>query len=75
MIPQFRVLLIVSNSIDGLTQPEAIWFGKVLQARPALLEQVPKSVLNIISDSIGDSVDVQDRDPERFKDKPLNFFN
>jgi hypothetical protein len=62
------------NSIDGLTQVEAVWFGKVLQARPALLKQVPKNVLSIISDSNGDSIDLQERDPESFKDEPLRFF-
>jgi hypothetical protein len=64
----------MSNSIDGLTQPEAIWFGKVLHARPELQEQLPMNVLNIMLDSIGDSLDLQDRDPEKFRDRPLQFF-
>jgi hypothetical protein len=57
-----------------LTQIEAGWFGKVLQARPALLEKVSRNVLNIISDSLGDSLDLRERDPESFRAMPLSFF-
>jgi hypothetical protein len=45
-----------------------------MQARPSLKEQMPKNVLNIISDSFTDTIDLRERDPESFKDRPLGFF-
>ena len=68
-----EVLLIAVNSIDGLTLDEAAWFGEVLQARPALLEQVPKTVLDLISDSITHDLQIRERDPDSFRDRPLHF--
>ncbi|CAN9250897.1 unnamed protein product [Alternaria alternata] len=62
------------KDIEGLTQAEAVWFGKVLQARPGLLEQVPKTVLDLLSDSLFEAVDVCDRDASSFRDRPLRFF-
>ncbi|CAN9183713.1 unnamed protein product [Alternaria alternata] len=50
------------KDIEGLTQAEAVWFGKVLQARPGLLEQVPKTVLDLLSDSLFEAVDLRERD-------------
>lgn len=69
-----RVLLVTANSIEGLTQAEAVWFGKVLQARPGLLEQVPKTVLDLLSDSLFEAVDLCERDASSFRDRPLRFF-
>ena len=63
-----------ANSIEGLTQAEAVWFGKVLQARPGLLEQVPKTVLDLLSDSLFEAVDLRERDASSFRDRPLRFF-
>jgi hypothetical protein len=68
------VLLVTANSIEGLTQAEAIWFGKVVQARPGLLEQVPKTVLDLLLDSLFEAVDVCERDASSFRDRPLRFF-
>ena len=67
-------LLMTANSIDGLTQAEAVWFGKVLQARPGLLDQVPKAVLDLLSDSLTNDLDLRGRDSSSFRDKPLRFF-
>ncbi|EDU47797.1 predicted protein [Pyrenophora tritici-repentis Pt-1C-BFP] len=47
---------------------EAVWFGKVLQARPELLDPVPKTVLDLISDSLTHDLDLQERDAESFRD-------
>jgi hypothetical protein len=68
------LLLIVVSSIDGLTVAEAVWFGQVLQARPELLDPVPKTVLDLISDSLTHDLDLQDRDAKSFRDRPLQFF-
>ncbi|CAN9280559.1 unnamed protein product [Alternaria alternata] len=62
------------KDIEGLTQAEAAWFGKVLQARPGLLEQVPKTVLDLLSDSLFEAVDLRERDASSFRDRPLRFF-
>ena len=62
------------NSIDGLTLVEAAWFGEALQARPELLEQVPKNVLDLISNSLTCDLDLRERDPDSFRDRPLQFF-
>ncbi|CAN9356145.1 unnamed protein product [Alternaria alternata] len=62
------------KDIEGLTQAEAVWFGKVLQARPGLLEQVPKTVLDLLSDSLFEAVDLRERDASSFRDRPLRFF-
>ena len=62
------------NSVDGLTLDEAAWFGEVLQARPELLEQVPKTVLDLISDNLTYDLDIRERDPDSFRDRPLQFF-
>jgi hypothetical protein len=67
-------LLIVANSVDELTLDEAAWFGEVLQARPELLEPVPKTVLDLISNSLTHDLDIQERDPDSFRDRPLQFF-
>jgi hypothetical protein len=69
-----ELLLILVNSIDGLKPEEAAWFGEVLQARPELLEPVPKTVLDLISNSLTQDVDLQERDADSFRDKPLQFF-
>jgi hypothetical protein len=45
-----------------------------LQARPGLLEQVPKTVLDLLSDSLSDVLDLQERDASSFRDRPLRFF-
>ncbi|CAN9242999.1 unnamed protein product [Alternaria alternata] len=62
------------KDIEGLTQAEAVWFGKALQARPGLLEQVPKTVLDLLSDSLFEAVDLRERDASSFRDRPLRFF-
>ncbi|CAN9218333.1 unnamed protein product [Alternaria alternata] len=62
------------KDIEGLTQAEAVWFGKVLQARPGLLEQVPKTVLDLLSDSLFEAVNLRERDASSFRDRPLRFF-
>lgn len=62
------------NSIDGLTVAEAVWFGQVLQARPELLDPVPKTVLDLISDSLTHDLNLQNRDADKFRDRPLQFF-
>lgn len=72
--PAREFLLTSGNSIEGLTEIEAAWFGKLLQARPALLDRVPSTVLDMISDSLTDVVDLRERDPESFKNRPLHFF-
>jgi hypothetical protein len=69
-----ELLLIVVSSIDTLTVAEAVWFGKVLQARPELLDPVPKTVLDLISDSLTHDLDLQERDAESFRGRPLQFF-
>ena len=69
-----ETLVITANSIDGLTQAEAVWFGKVLQARPGLLEQVPKTVVDLLLDSLSDTLDLRERDASSFRDRPLRFF-
>jgi hypothetical protein len=69
-----ELLLILVNSIDGLKPKEAAWFGEVLQARPELLEPVPKTVLDLISNSLTQDVDLQERDTDSFRDRPLQFF-
>ncbi|KAI1510415.1 hypothetical protein Ptr86124_010861 [Pyrenophora tritici-repentis] len=56
------------KDIDTLTVAEAVWFGKVLQARPELLDPVPKTVLDLISDSLTHDLDLQERDAESFRD-------
>jgi hypothetical protein len=61
------------NSIDGLTLVEAAWFGEVLQARPVLLEHVPNTVLDLISDSLTHDLDIREHDPDSFRDTPLQF--
>ncbi|CAN9174869.1 unnamed protein product [Alternaria alternata] len=66
--------LIEIKDIEGLTQAEAVWFSKVLQARPGLLEQVPKTVLNLLLDSLFKAVDLRERDASSFRDRPLRFF-
>ncbi|KAJ5028945.1 hypothetical protein PSV08DRAFT_387769 [Bipolaris maydis] len=59
----------------SLNKPiEAIWFGKVLQARPGLLEVVPKTILDLISDSPTEALDLHELDANRFRDRPLSFF-
>jgi hypothetical protein len=45
-----------------------------LQARLELLEPVPKTVLNLISNSLTHDVDLQERDADSFRDRPLHFF-
>jgi hypothetical protein len=60
--------------MDKLNLDEAAWFGKVLQARPELLEPVPKAVLDLISNSLTQDVDLQERDADGFRDRPLHFF-
>jgi hypothetical protein len=69
-----ELLLILVNSIDGLKIEQAAWFGKVLQARPELLEPVPKTALDLISHSLTQDVDLQKRDADSFRDRPLHFF-
>jgi hypothetical protein len=69
-----ELLLILVNSIDGLNLTEAAWFGKALQARPELLELVPKTVLDLISNSLTYDLDLQKRDADSFRDRPLHFF-
>lgn len=69
-----ETLVITANSIDGLTQAEAVWFGKVLQARLGLLEQVPKTVVDLLLDSLSDTLDLRERDASSFRDRPLRFF-
>jgi hypothetical protein len=69
-----ELLLILVSSIDGLTLAEAAWFGEVLQARPELLEQVPQTVLGLISNSLTHDLDLRERDPDSFRDRPLQFF-
>lgn len=64
----------LANSIDGLTQAEAIWFGKVLQARPGLLDEIPKTILDLISGSVIETPDIHERDGNSFRDRPLSFF-
>ncbi|KAJ6274153.1 hypothetical protein PSV08DRAFT_367829 [Bipolaris maydis] len=46
---------------------EAAWFGEVLQARPELLEPVPKAVLDLISNTLTHDLDLQGRDPDSFR--------
>ncbi|EUC40376.1 hypothetical protein COCMIDRAFT_41275 [Bipolaris oryzae ATCC 44560] len=43
---------------------EAAWFSEVLQARPELLEPVPKTVLDLISNTLTYDLDLQGRDPD-----------
>lgn len=62
------------NSIDNLTHIEASWFARVLQARPALLEPLPKSVLSLLSNSPTDYAHLHARDPNLFENEPLHFF-
>ncbi|KAL6153209.1 hypothetical protein ACJBU6_08368 [Exserohilum turcicum] len=62
------------KDIERLTKAEAIWFGKVLQARPGLLEVVPKTILDLISDSPTEALDLHELDANRFRDRPLSFF-
>jgi hypothetical protein len=69
-----ELLLILVNSIDELKQEEALWFGKVLQARSELLGPVPKTFLDLISNSLTHDVDLQKRDADSFRDRPLHFF-
>ncbi|EUC27185.1 hypothetical protein COCCADRAFT_42009 [Bipolaris zeicola 26-R-13] len=47
---------------------EAAWFGEVLQARPELLEPVPKAAVDLISNTLTYDLDVQGRDPDSFRD-------
>lgn len=72
--PIFRVTLTILISIDGLTQAEAAWCGRMLQTRPALLKDIPKSIFSIISGSTFDTTFLQERDPEHFRGVPLSFF-
>lgn len=51
-----------------------MWFGRVLQTRPALLDPIPKIALSLISNSHVESVAIRERDPEDYKDKPFHFF-
>ncbi|KAJ6194077.1 hypothetical protein J3E72DRAFT_200154, partial [Bipolaris maydis] len=46
---------------------EAAWFGEVLQARPELLEPIPKAVLDIISNTLTYNLNLQGRDPDSFQ--------
>ena len=69
-----EILLILVNSIDGLTLDEAAWFGEVLQARPELLEPVPKNVLDLISNSLTHDLVLPERDADSYRDRPLHFF-
>jgi hypothetical protein len=62
------------NSIDGLTIAEAAWFGEVLQTRPELLEPVSTTVEGLISNSLTHDLDLRERDPDSFRDRPLQFF-
>ncbi|KAF1936625.1 hypothetical protein EJ02DRAFT_515697 [Clathrospora elynae] len=62
------------KDIDGLTIDEANWFGEVLQTRPELLQPVPKTVLGLISNSLTHDLDLQERDSDSFRDRPLQFF-
>ncbi|KAF5852439.1 hypothetical protein GGP41_007867 [Bipolaris sorokiniana] len=62
------------KDIDELTLVEAVWFGEVLQARPELLEPVPKAVLDLISNTLTHDLDLQGRDPDSFRSRPLQFF-
>ncbi|KAJ5022553.1 hypothetical protein J3E73DRAFT_373835 [Bipolaris maydis] len=62
------------KDIDELTLVEAAWFGEVLQARPELLEPVPKAVLDLISNTLTHDLDLQGRDPDSFRSRPLQFF-
>ncbi|KAH7552857.1 hypothetical protein BM1_08808 [Bipolaris maydis] len=65
---------VLMNSIDELTLVEAAWFGEVLQARPELLELIPKAVLDIISNTLTYNLNLQGRDPDSFQSRPLQFF-
>ncbi|KAJ6201953.1 hypothetical protein J3E72DRAFT_265623 [Bipolaris maydis] len=62
------------KALNELTLVEAAWFSEVLQARPELLEPVPKTVLDLISNTLTYDLDLHGRDPDRFRDKPLRFF-
>ncbi|KAI1676217.1 hypothetical protein KJE20_14195 [Pyrenophora tritici-repentis] len=62
------------KDIDELTLVEAAWFGEVLQARPELLEPVPKAAVDLISNTLTYDLDVQGRDPDSFRGRPLQFF-
>ncbi|KAJ6280864.1 hypothetical protein J3E71DRAFT_177581 [Bipolaris maydis] len=56
----------------SLNKPiEAIWFGKVLQARPGLLDEIPKTILDLISGSLTEALDIHERDVNSFRDRPL----
>ncbi|KZM19290.1 hypothetical protein ST47_g9562 [Ascochyta rabiei] len=62
------------KDIDELRLVEAAWFGEALQARTGLLEQVPKTVFDLISNSLTHDLDLQERDVDSFRDRPLHFF-
>ncbi|KAF9730155.1 24-dehydrocholesterol reductase precursor [Paraphaeosphaeria minitans] len=61
------------KDIDNLALVEASWFATVLQARPALLEPLPKSVLSLLSKSATDYAHLRVRDPNLFSNEPLQF--
>jgi hypothetical protein len=69
-----KLSLMSVNSIDELTLVEAAWFGEVLQARPELLEPVPEAVSDLISNTLTYDLDLQGRDPDSFRGRPLQFF-
>ncbi|KAJ6280810.1 hypothetical protein J3E71DRAFT_178747 [Bipolaris maydis] len=52
---------------------EAAWFGEVLQARPELLEPIPKAVLDIISNTLTYNLNLQGRDPDSFQTISCTF--
>ncbi|XP_014553168.1 hypothetical protein COCVIDRAFT_18877 [Bipolaris victoriae FI3] len=59
------------KALNELTLVEAGWFGEVLQARPELLEPVPKAALDLISNTLTHDLDLQGRDLDSFRSRPL----
>ncbi|KAL5379829.1 hypothetical protein PMIN04_012701 [Paraphaeosphaeria minitans] len=62
------------KDMDNLTLVEASWFATVLQARPALLELLPESVLSLLSKSATGYAHLRVRDPNLFSNEPLRYF-